>query len=154
MNVMDLFARSGIYVRHMDDWEHKPDVDKTNVNLRPFIQAVYQRRLASGVIIATQSGYASSNHFAGLTTNNDMLDDGTAKTIIKSINTHMANLSATVLLQSTASNNANTAVFNASMQQVAANEAQCNSNHNHMMQQFEMMLTASPIALFAGQPTS
>jgi hypothetical protein len=66
----------------------------------------------------------------------------------------MANLFTTVLLQSTASNNANTAVFNASMQQVAANKAQRNNNHNCMMQQFAMMLTISPITLFTGQPTS
>jgi hypothetical protein len=77
-----------------------------------------------------------------------------SQNIVESINTHIANLSATVLMQSTASNNANTAIFNASMQQGAANKAQCNSNHNCMMQQFAMMLTTSPIALFAGQPTS
>jgi hypothetical protein len=103
-------------------------------------------RLASGVITATQSGYVSNNHFAGLTPNNNVLDNGTAKTIVKSINTHMANLSVTVLLQSTASNNANTAIFNTSMKHVAANEAQRNKKHNRMMQQFAMN------ALFAGQP--
>jgi hypothetical protein len=64
-----------------------------------------------------------------------------ANTIVKSIQTHMDNLSATVLLQSTASNNANTAIFNALMQQVTMNKAQRNTNHMHMLQQFAMMMT-------------
>ena len=53
----------------------------------------------------------------------------------------MANLSASVLTQSTASNDANTAIFNASIQQMAANEAQRNADHTRMMQQFAMMAT-------------
>jgi hypothetical protein len=51
-------------------------------NLRPFIQATYQRRLASGLITATASGYASNNRFAGLTADNEASDDGTVKTIV------------------------------------------------------------------------
>ncbi len=58
MNVVNLFTRSGIYLRDMDKWEHKPGVNKMHVNLRPFIQAAYQRRLTLGMITATQSGYA------------------------------------------------------------------------------------------------
>jgi hypothetical protein len=138
----------------MDDWECKPDADKTYVNLRPFIQAAYQHCLASGVITATQSGYALNNCFAGLTTTDEVSDNGTADTIVESIQTHMANLSASVLLQLTASNNANTAVFNNSMQQVAANEAQRNANHMHIIQQFTMMTTNQPgVQQFAGQIT-
>ncbi len=104
--------------------------------------------------MATQSGYTSNNHFAGLTTADDVSDDGTAKTIVESIQTHMANLSATILLQSTGSNNANTAIFNASMQQVAANKAQRNANHMHMLQQFAMVTTNQPgVQQFASQIT-
>ena len=58
-----------------------------------------------------------------------MSDNGTTKTIVESINSHMANLSPSVLTQSNASNDANTAIFNASMQQMAANKAQCNQEH-------------------------
>jgi hypothetical protein len=98
------------------------------------------------------SDYASKNCFTGLSAKDDMSDDGTANTIIESINTHMANLSASFLLQSNASNNANTAIFNASMQQVAANKAQCNNDHNCMLQQFAMMTTNQPGGHhFAGQ---
>jgi hypothetical protein len=141
MNIVDLFTHAGI---DMDNWECKLDADKTYVNLHPFIRATYQRCLASGVITATQSGYASNNCFAGLTTADNVSDDGTADTIVKSIQTHMANLSATVILQLTTSNNVNTAVFNASMQQVAVNKAQRNTNHMHMLKQFPMMTTNQP----------
>ncbi len=117
MNIIDLFMRAGIYVRNMDNWECKPDTNKTYGNPHhPFIQATYQRRLASGVITATQSGYALNNRFSRLTAADDVSDNGTTKTIVKSIQTHMTNLSATILSQSTASNNANTTIFNASMQ--------------------------------------
>jgi hypothetical protein len=128
----------------MDDWERKPDNKKTYVNLCPFIQAAYQRRLASGVITATQRGYPSNNCFASLTAKDNVSDNGTTETIIESINTHMANLSAFVLTQSTASNNANTTNFHASMQQGTTNKAQRNTEHNRMMQQFVMMTTTQP----------
>jgi hypothetical protein len=141
MNVVDLFTHASIYAHNMDDWGRKPDANKMYVNVRPFIQAAYQCCLASGVITATQSGYASNNHFARLTATDDVSDDGTADTIMDSLNTHMANLAASVLLQTTASNNANTAIFSASMNQVAANETQRINNHNRMMQQFAMLLT-------------
>ena len=55
MNVVDLFTRSGAYARDMDDWERKPAANQTYFNLQPFIQAAYQRCLASGVITATAS---------------------------------------------------------------------------------------------------
>jgi hypothetical protein len=61
MNVVDLFMRSGAYACNMDDWEQKPTADQTYFNLHPFIQATYQRRLASGVITAAASGYATNN---------------------------------------------------------------------------------------------
>jgi hypothetical protein len=79
-------------------------------------------------------------------------DNGTAKTIVESINSHMANLSASVLTQSNASNDANTAIFNVSMQHMAANEAQRNNEHARMLQQFAMMTTYQPISQqFANQ---
>jgi hypothetical protein len=144
MNVVDLFTRAGIYARDMDDWERKPPIEQTYYNLRPFIQAAYQRRLASGLITATGSGYASNNRFAGLTADNEASDNGTANTIVESINSHIANLTASVITQSNAANDANTAMFNASMQQMAANEAQRNNDHARMIQQFAMMTTNQP----------
>ena len=138
MNVVKLFTRD------MDDWERKPTNGQTYNNLCPFIQAAYQHHLASGVITATASGYASNNRFAGLAANNKVSDDGTADTIVESINSHMANLSTSVFTQSNTSNNANTAIFNASMQQMAANKAQRNNEHTRMLQQFAMMTTNQP----------
>jgi hypothetical protein len=37
MNNVNLFTHAGIHARNMDEWECKPDADKTYVNLRPFI---------------------------------------------------------------------------------------------------------------------
>jgi hypothetical protein len=154
MNILDLFMHASIYVRNMDDWECKPDANKMYINLRPFIQAAYQCCLAYGVIMANQSGYASNNHFPGLTTVDDVLDNGTVDTIIKFIQTHMSNLSALVLLQLTATNDTNTAFFNALMQQVTANKSQRNANHMHMLQQFAIMMTNQPgVQQIAGQIT-
>jgi hypothetical protein len=132
MNVVDLFTHAGIYVRDMDDWECKLTNEQTYYNLRPFTQAAYQCRLAYGVITATASGYASNNQFAGLTAIDEASDDGTTKTIAQSINSHMAKLTASVLTQSNVSNDRNTAIFNASMQQMAVNEAQRNNEHSMM----------------------
>ena len=56
----------------------------------------------------------------------------------------MANLSALVLTQSNASNDATTAIFNASMQHMAANKARRNNEHTQMIQQFAMMTTYQP----------
>jgi hypothetical protein len=151
MNVVDLFMRAGIYARDINNWECRPDANKMYINLHPFIQAAYQGCLASGVITATQSRYATNNCVAGLTAADNVLDDGTTDTIVDSLNTHMANLAASVLLQTKASNDANTDIFDASMNQVAANEAQRNNNHNRMMQQLTMLSTVPTTApQFAG----
>jgi hypothetical protein len=118
MNVVDLFTRSGAYACDMDNWEQKPIANQTYFNLRPFIQAAYQRCLASGIITAAASGYATNNQFASLAAGEDvdnMSDAGTTKTIVNTINTHMANLSALVLTQTTVSNEANAAQLKTSM---------------------------------------
>ena len=142
MNVVYLFMHLGAYACDMDNWEHTAITEQTNFKLSPFIQAAYQCLLASRLITALASGYASTNCFAGLTTKDDTIsNNGTTKTIMESINTHLVNLSASILTQSTMSNDANTAIFNASMQQVTTNKSQCNSNHNRMMQQFMMMMS-------------
>jgi hypothetical protein len=156
MNVIDLFMRSGAYAGGMDNWEQKPATDQTYFNLRPFIQAAYQRHLASGVIAAAASGYVTNNRFAGFAAEDDVddvSDASTTKTIVCSINTHMANLSASVLTQTTASNKANAAQLKASMKQIAANETQHNREHAFMMQQFAMMSTTNTVnPTFCPQP--
>ncbi len=144
MNADDLFTRSGLYTWDMDDWERKSAVDQTYFNLRPFIQAAYQRRITSGTVTST-SGYNTVNWFAGQSTDDNVSDDGTAGTFVDTINSHMANLSASVLTLSSASNDANTVVFNASIQQMVANETRRNKDHARMMQKFPLMQTAGNI---------
>ena len=56
----------------------------------------------------------------------------------------MANLTASVLTQSNTSKDTNTTLFNASVQQIAANEVQHNNEHARMIQQFAMMTTNQP----------
>ncbi len=64
------------------------------LNLRLFIQEVYQHQLVSGTMTASQGGYASRNGFAGLSAVDDLLDNISAKTIAGTLTSHMANLSA------------------------------------------------------------
>jgi hypothetical protein len=82
-------------------------------------------------------------------------DAGTTETIVNIINTHMANLSTSVLTQTTTSNEANAAQLKTSMQQIAANETQHNKEHTLMMQQFAMMSTTNTVnPTFRPQPTT
>ncbi len=71
----------------------------------------------------------SFNRFASLTTNDDISDDGIIDTIVGTINSHMANISTKVSVQTAASNDANSSLINASLQQFAANKAQQNQQH-------------------------
>ncbi len=138
MNVIDLLTRCGMYQRNLDDWDRKPDAEKTWLNLRPFIQEAYHRHLASSNMTTDQGGYASRNHFAGFANNvavDDVSDDDTAETIAMTINSHMANLSA----QTAASLEANATQINASLQQLATNNAQLHQQQQSLMQQMAML---------------
>jgi hypothetical protein len=70
-----------------------------------------------------------------LTTDNNVSDDDTAETIAGTINSHMANL----LLQTAAMIEASRTQVNASLQQMAATQAQLQQQQQHMMQQMAMM---------------
>lgn len=145
MNVINLLTRCGIYQRNLEDWDRKDEADKTWLNLRPFIQEAYQRRLASGTMTAAQSGYSSRNQYAALTTDGTVEDDAsedTAETIAGTINTHMANLSA----QTAASLEANATHINTSLQQLAANNAQLHQQQQSLMQQMALLTTNATAA--------
>ncbi len=148
MNVVDLLTHLGLYTWDMDNWDRKPDTNKMDLLLRPFIQDAYQRHLTSGVMTTSQGGYASFNRSASLMTNNVVSKDGTANTIVGIINYHMANLSTNISAQTAASNKDNFPLINASLQQFAANKAKQNQQHLQMMQRF-VMLSANTIAATA-----
>ena len=137
MNVIDLLTRSGMFVRDLEDWDRKPSADRTWINLRPFIQESYQRRISSGTMTSAQGGYSGGgNRFAGLTTaDEEVSDDDTAETIAGTISSHMANLS----LQTAATLEANRTEVNASLQQMAANQAQLHQQQQQMMHQMAMI---------------
>jgi hypothetical protein len=124
MNVIDLLTRCGLYQHDLEDWDRKPDTNKTWLNLRPFIQEAYQHCLASGTMTAGQGGNTFLNHFAPFqannATDNNVLDNNTAETIAITINSHLANL----LAQTAASLEANATQIKSSLQQLATNNAQ------------------------------
>jgi hypothetical protein len=104
------------------------------INLHPFIQEAYQQCLTSGTITSTQSGYAQSNRFAGLATNEDS-DNNTADTISETIDLHMANLT----VQTTATLKEHVMQTHASLQQLPANNAQLHQQQQAIMNQMAMM---------------
>lgn len=138
MNVINLLQRCGIYTRDLEDWDQKPDADKTWILIRPFIQAAYQRQLQLGQTTAVMSGYASKNRYAGLMTDKEISGDNTVETIAGTINTHMANLSA----QTAASIEANAAQFNVLIQQLAAHGTHLQQQQQAMMQQMALLTMA------------
>jgi hypothetical protein len=142
MNVIDLLTCSGMFVQDLEDWDRKPSVDQMWINLHPFIQESYQRRITSGTMTSAQGGYTGGgNRFAGLTAKeDDVSDDNTAETIAGRINLHMANL----LLQTTATIEASRTQVNGTLQQMATNQAQLQQQQQQMMQQMAMMLFAPP----------
>ena len=152
INAIDLLARSGLYQRDLEDWERKPIVDQTWINLRPFIQEAYQRRLTSGTITSAQGGFTPANRFAGLATDGDS-DDDTAETIAGTINSHLANFTA----QTTATINEHASQTNASIQQLAANATQLHQQQQAMMNQMAMLTLNNGAhaqqATFARPPT-
>jgi hypothetical protein len=140
MNVIDLLTQCGLYQRNLDDWDCKPNAEKTWLNLCPFIQEAYQRCLAFGNMTTGQGGYASCNRFAGFANNTEednILGNDTAKIIAMTINSHMANLTA----QTAASFEANAMQINASLQQLATNNAQFHQQQQLLMQQMAMLTT-------------
>jgi hypothetical protein len=123
MNIINLLIQCDLYQHNLNDWDCKPNAEKTWLNLRPLIQEAYQRCLASGNMTTGQGGYASCNRFAGFANNageDDVLDDDTTETIATTINSHMANLS----MQMEASLEANATQINTSLQQLANNNVQ------------------------------
>ncbi len=141
MNVIDLLTRCGLYQFDLEDWDRKPDANKTWLNLRPFIQEAYQRCLALGTMTTGQGGYTSCNRFAPFQANNatddNVLDNNSAETIAITINSHMANLSA----QTAASFEANATQINTSLQQLATNNAQLHQQQQSLMQQMALLTT-------------
>jgi hypothetical protein len=143
MNVINLLTQCSLYQRDLNDWDCKPDAEKMWLNLRPFIQEVYQHHFAYGNMTTGQGGYASCNCFAGFASNageDNILDDDTAKTIAMNINSHMANLST----QTAASLKANAMQINTSLQWLANNNAQLHPQQQLLMQQMAMLTTNAP----------
>jgi hypothetical protein len=126
MNIVDLFTCCSLYSCNMDNWDQKPNANKTYLLFSPFIQDTYQRCYASGTITASQGGYSTANPFVGLTAKDNVSDKDTAETITRAINLRMANLSTGLSAQMTASTKVNALQINGLLQQVEANNNKLN----------------------------
>ena len=120
-NAIRLLLGCGLYQRDFEEWDRKTAADKVWINLKPFIQEAYQRRLNVTGNTSGQHGYVQ-NALAVLKESDDNKDDGVATVI-----TQMAAL--TTQSQLTA---ASTAVTSSS---VAAAIQQLNTKQQVMMQQ-------------------
>ncbi len=128
MNIINLLTRSGMFVQDLEDWDRKPSADQMWINLRSFIQELYQRHITLGAMMSAQGGYTGGgNCFAGLTAEkDDVSDNDTAETIAGTTNSHMANL----LLQTAATIEASRMQVNATLQQMATIRPSCSSNYS------------------------
>jgi hypothetical protein len=131
-NAIRLLLGCGLYQRDFEEWDRKPAADKIWINLKPFIQEAYQRRLNATGNTSGQHGYVQ-NAFAVLgESDDDEEEDGaTVATVI----TQMAALTTQSQLTATS-----TAATTAS---VAAAIQQLNSNQQAMMQQMATYANAN-----------
>ena len=128
-NAIRLLLGCGLYQRDFEEWDRKIATDKIWINLKPFIQEVYQRRLNATSNTSGQHGYVQ-NAFAVLKELDDD-EDANVATVI----TQMAAL--TTQSQLTAASTA------ATTSSVTAAIHQLNSNQQVMMQQMATYANAN-----------
>jgi hypothetical protein len=79
-NAIRLLLGCGLYQRDFEEWDHKTAADKIWINLKPFIQEAYQRRLNATSNTSGQHGYVQ-NAFAVLEESDDDEDADVATVI-------------------------------------------------------------------------
>ena len=120
-NAIRLLLGCGLYQCDFEEWDRKLAADKIWINLKPFIQEAYQRRLNATGNTSGQHRYVQ-NAFAVLKDSDDDKDDNMAMLI-----TQMPGL--TTQSQLTAASTATTS------SSIAAAIQQLNTNQQAMMQQ-------------------
>jgi hypothetical protein len=128
-NAIRLLLGCGLYQRDFEEWDRKIAADKIWINLKPFIQEAFQRRLNATSNTSGQHGYVQ-NAFAVLEESDDD-EDADVATVI----TQMAAL--TTQSQLTAASTA------ATTSSVTAAINQLNSNQQTMMQQMATYANAN-----------
>jgi hypothetical protein len=128
-NAIRLLLGCGLYQRDFEEWDRKIAADKIWINLKPFIQEAYQRRLNATRNTSGQHGYVQ-NAFAVLEESDDDEDDNVATVIAQ-----MAALTTQSQL-TTASTAATTSSVTAAIHQL-------NSNQQVMMQQMATYANAN-----------
>jgi len=115
-NAVRLLLACGLYQRDFEEWDRRAAADKTYLQLKPFIQAAFQRRLNASGNTTGQQGYVQ-NAFNALTEDSDDDIDDDVATIVTQL-AAMTNQSQLTAASTTATTNN----VNAAITQLAANQ--------------------------------
>ncbi len=117
-NATQLLLGCGLYQHNFEEWDRKIPANKICINLKPFIQEAYQRRLNAMANMAGQHRYMQ-NAFAALGDNSN--DDDDVNNNVATITTHLAALTMQSQLTA-ASTVATTASVTTAINQLASNQ--------------------------------
>ena len=115
-NAVRLLLGCGLYIRDFEEWDRRAEVDKTYLELKPFIQAAFQRRLNATGNTTGQHGYVQNAFNALAEESEEDVDDD-----IATIVTQLAAMTTQSQITA-ASAAATTTNVNAAITQLAANQ--------------------------------
>ena len=115
-NAVRLLLACGLYQRDFEEWDRRADADKTYLQLKPFIQEAFQRRLNASGNTTGQQGYVQ-NAFNALAEDSDADIDDDIETIVTQLAAMTNQSQLTAASTAATSNNVNAAIT-----QLAANQ--------------------------------
>ncbi len=119
-NVIRLLLRCGLYQRDSEEWDCKTMAKKIWINLKPFIQEAYQRRLTATNNTTGQHGYVQKAY--AIFAETDIDEDNDINDDVATVTTHL--LAMTTQSQLTAATAAEGAVaVTAAINQLSANQS-------------------------------
>jgi hypothetical protein len=130
-NAIGLLLGCGLYQRDFEEWDRKIAADKIWINLKPFIQEAYQRRLNATGNTSGQHGYVQNAFGVLALEDSDDDEDADVATVITQI------AALTTQSQLTAASTA------ATTSSVTAAIHQLNTNQQAMMQQMATYANAN-----------
>jgi hypothetical protein len=115
-NAFCLLLGCGLYLHDFEEWHRRAEVDKTYLELKPFVQAAFQRRLNATGNTTGQHGYVQNAFNALVEESDDDVNDDVATIVTQlAAMTNQSQLTA-------ASAAATTTNVNAAITQLAANQ--------------------------------
>ena len=115
-NAVRLLLGCGMYMRDFEEWDRRATATKTYLELKPFIQAAFQRRLNATANTTGQHGYVQNAFNALAKKTDDKIDDDVA-TIVTQLAAMTNQSQITAASSAAATNNVNAAIT-----QLAANQ--------------------------------